>query len=50
MTHIRKHLVATETNLEFMTIALYGIQSVLKDSNLDHIRYSLCWLYGTYGT
>jgi hypothetical protein len=29
MTHIRKHLAATETNLELMTIALDGIQTVL---------------------
>jgi hypothetical protein len=43
MTHIRKHLAATETNLEIMTIALDGIQSVLQDSNLDHSRYSLIY-------
>jgi hypothetical protein len=43
MTHIRKHLAATETNLELMTITVHGIQSVLKDSNLDHSRYSLIY-------
>jgi hypothetical protein len=39
MTHIRKHLAATETNLELMTIALDGIQTALNDTNLDHSRY-----------
>jgi hypothetical protein len=39
MNHIRKHLAATETNLELMTIALNGLQTVLTDTNLDHSRY-----------
>jgi hypothetical protein len=40
MTQIRKHLDAAETNLELMTIALDGIQSVFTSTTLDHSRYS----------
>jgi hypothetical protein len=39
LTRIRKHLAATKTNLELMTIALDGLQAVLTDTNLDYSRY-----------
>jgi hypothetical protein len=39
LTHIRKHLAATETNLELMTIAIDGLHAVLNDTNMDHSKY-----------
>jgi hypothetical protein len=39
LTHIRKHLAATKTNLELMTITLDGLEAVLTNTNLDYIRY-----------